>query len=89
MTAEKTCHDETEIDAKRAAYLQDVATYAPSKLTAFKRAYAGSSLRAAINAQCLDCMQCDVAAIRTCTAPCCPLFEVRPYQKSDRNSSEV
>jgi len=81
-------HNVAEIAAKRAAFLEDVATYAPSKLNTFKKAFTGASLRAAINAQCLDCLQCDTAGIRACTAPTCPLWEVRPYQKSNGVSDE-
>lgn len=48
------------------------------------------SLRAHINAMCAHCMGCTAehmergfrAQIRACTAPACPLWPVRPYQRT-------
>lgn len=48
------------------------------------------SLRAAIDAQCAHCMGCTAdhiepgfrESIRDCSAPACPLFNFRPYQRS-------
>lgn len=66
---------------ERARRLREVAEDYPSALGTFKRAYEGTSLRASINAFCLECLGGDRAAIRTCTAPACPLYEVRPFQR--------
>ena len=44
-----------------------------------------TSLRFAVNAMCVNCMGGDDApnyarGIRDCTAPACPLYNLRPYQ---------
>ena len=67
-----------EIDSKRAARLADVSEHAPRYLTTFRRAYGGTSLRAAVNAFCIECMGFDASEVRTCTAPACPLWACRP-----------
>ncbi len=53
----------------------------PSKLAVFRKAYEGESLRAAIDAKCLECTSCDIKAIRECAGTACPLLSVRPYQE--------
>jgi hypothetical protein len=70
--------DAGEIDVERAQRLADVQRYAPRYLAAFRRAYAGKSLRAAVNAFCIECNGFDAAAVRECTAPACPLWHYRP-----------
>lgn len=52
----------------------------------YKRAMTGKSLRAAINAFCLECVQWQREEIKLCTAFDCPLYPYRPYQKSDDSS---
>ena len=37
----------------------------------------------AIKAKCLECVNFRYKRITECTAPQCPLYEVRPYQKKD------
>lgn len=49
----------------------------------FKSAYSGRSLRACVNAFCLDCIGLDPDEIRRCTAPDCPLWAVRPYRRKE------
>ena len=71
-------HDAGEIDAKRTKKLADVQRYAPRYLATFQRAFAGNSLRAAINAFCIECVGFVAADVVTCTAPDCPLFSCRP-----------
>lgn len=61
--------------------LKDVAEDAPSKLGVFRRAYAGGSRLAAIQAKCLECVSMSTVAIRECRSVTCPLWQVRPYQK--------
>lgn len=82
-----------KLQAARAAVLKDVAESAPSKLSHFQKAYRGGSLRAAITANCLYCVQYDVAAIRKCTSYACPMYNVRPYQspteKAGRDNSQA
>ena len=46
----------------------------------YDRAVKGKSLRAAINAQCLECVSWITKEVRLCTDLACPLYAVRPYQ---------
>lgn len=46
----------------------------------YDRAVKGRSLRAAINAQCLECVCWQRKEITLCTDLACPLYAVRPYQ---------
>lgn len=46
----------------------------------FVRAWEGKSLRAAINAQCLDCCGMERSVVSACADTCCPLWTQRPYQ---------
>ena len=70
--------DAGEIELKRVKRLEDVQRDAPRYLNTFRRAYTGKSLRAAVNAFCIECNGFDPAAVRDCTAPACPLFPYRP-----------
>ena len=66
-----------ETDAKRVARLQDVRQHAPRHLNVFRRAYAGGSLRAAVNAMCVECMGFEASEVARCTATACPLYPYR------------
>ena len=68
------------LDRKQAQMLEQIKSCASSGLRVFKQAYTGKSLRAAINAHCLECCWFDRQAIRECTATQCGLWAVRPYQ---------
>ena len=70
-----------EIDAKRAERLADVQGDAPRYLATFRRAYAGKSLRAGVNAFCVECMAFDAAEVKNCAAPACPLWLYRPGRR--------
>jgi len=48
----------------------------------YDKAVEGKSLRAAINAQCLDCCASQRDEITLCTDLACPLYAVRPYRIS-------
>jgi len=48
----------------------------------YDRAISGKSLRASINAQCLECCQWLSKEIVLCSDFGCPLFAVRPYRNS-------
>ena len=48
----------------------------------YNKAVKGNSLRAAIDAQCLECISWHIEDIRNCTDLACPLYAVRPYQSS-------
>jgi hypothetical protein len=61
--------------------LSAMAEYAPSKVGVFRKAYEGDSLRAALNAKCLECVSQSTKAVRECTTVTCPVWAVRPYQK--------
>lgn len=58
----------------------------------YDRAVSGQSLRAAVNAQCLECVYWKKDEIRNCPDAACPLFAVRPYQHSPqtaRNGQDI
>lgn len=49
----------------------------------YDRAIAGKSLRAAVNAQCLECVCWQRKEVTLCTDLACPLHAVRPYQAQE------
>jgi len=51
----------------------------------YKIAVQGKSLRACINAQCLECCGWQRKEIELCTSLACPLWAVRPYQQILQN----
>lgn len=54
----------------------------------YDRAASGRSLRAAVNSFCLECCHFQIEEIRNCTDLGCPLFAVRPYQRSPQNGRD-
>jgi len=48
----------------------------------YERAVKGRSLRACVNAQCLECVMWQSREVRLCTDLGCPLYAVRPYRSS-------
>jgi hypothetical protein len=76
--------DAGEIERKRALRLADVGKYAPRYLNTFRQAYAGGSLRAAINAFCFHCIGYEADEVRRCTAVDCPLWGHRPRRERCR-----
>ena len=68
-------------DAKQKRQLNSVLEDAPSKLNHFLRAYEGGTYKDCVVAKCLECVSCDVQAIRECTSTSCPLYAKRPYQE--------
>jgi len=54
----------------------------------YDKAIGGKSLRAAINAFCLECVCWQIEEIRKCTDLACPLYAVRPYQRISQSASE-
>ncbi|MCP4611791.1 MAG: hypothetical protein GY845_24070 [Planctomycetes bacterium] len=48
----------------------------------YDRAVEGKSLRACINAQCLECVCRQSREVTLCTDLACPLYAVRPYRIS-------
>jgi len=67
-----------EIAQRRALKLARVAKYAPRHVGRFKRAFEGNSLRAAVDAHCVECMGFEAGDVADCTAPACPLWPYRP-----------
>ncbi|MBU0678452.1 MAG: hypothetical protein KJ626_10075 [Verrucomicrobia bacterium] len=87
MIAIQTNRDDEFRDEKRAQMLDQVSKDAPGKKSLFERVYRGkTSPRQAIKAKCLECCWMDEAAIRECTAPACPLWGLRPYQRRSRKA---
>jgi hypothetical protein len=78
--SQKTPRNEHSMTAQQVRRLDWVRRNAPSKESVFIRAYGGKSPAAAIKAQCLDCVGCDVPAIRECASTGCPLWKYRPYR---------
>ena len=70
------------LEAARAARERNKALGIETKrLNPFEKlALAPTSLRAAINAKCFECVGEDIKEIRDCSATQCPLHQVRPYQ---------
>jgi hypothetical protein len=69
---------------KRANRLKAISEDAPSKAKLFEKVFLGkASPRQAIKAMCCECLTFDVEAIRTCTAPACPLYAYRPFRKRE------
>lgn len=67
-------------DAKRAQRLETCPVSARTLLT---RCWSkNASPRQAIKAFCHECQGYDRLAITQCSAPACPLYEYRPYQRS-------
>ena len=81
MSASYRGPDAAEIARKRARKLQDVCAYAPRHEGTFRRAFAGRSLRAAVDAICIECFGYEAGAVKHCTSPACPLY---PYRRGCR-----
>jgi len=77
----KSRHGKHVLAPECANTLKAMAEYAPSKVGVFRKAYAGDSLRSALNAKCLECVSHSTRAIRECTAVTCPIWNLRPYQQ--------
>ena len=55
----------------------------PAKYQAtYHRAVKGRSLRACVNAQCLECCGWQSREVVACTDLACPLWSVRPYRSA-------
>jgi len=60
----------------------------PSSMrSAYKKS--STSRTAAVKAMCQECTGYDRITIRECSAPACPLFVFRPYQKDDESDDVV
>ena len=54
----------------------------------YDRAVKGKSLRACINAQCLECVYWVSKEVTLCSDLGCPLYAVRPYQERSGNARQ-
>jgi len=54
----------------------------------YDKAVSGKSMRAAVNARCLDCCAWQRNEVRACPALSCPLWAYRPYQKTRQIATE-
>ena len=82
MNASVQAPEGIELDPQKARKLQDVAQESPRHVETFRKAFEGKSLRAAINAHCVECVGYDAREIRGCTVRGCPLYEVRPHREA-------
>ena len=81
MTALRKQQDVVSTSPERERMLAQIKEDGPSALGVFRRAYTGKSLRAAIDAACLECVWLDRETIRTCPSKACPIWSVRPFQQ--------
>lgn len=73
-----------EMSSKRAEMVAERRAQMPRAYRAnYDKAVKGRSLRACVNAQCLECVCWQKMEVRLCTDLACPLYTVRPYQNSD------
>ena len=60
----------------------------PKYRETYRRAVKGRSLRACINAQCLECCSWQSGEVARCSDCGCPLHSVRPYQNGSRSRQD-
>ena len=53
----------------------------------YRKAVSGKSLRAAVNAKCLDCMCWQANEVKLCPSMDCPLWSYRPYENRKKAES--
>lgn len=54
----------------------------------YDKAMAGNSLKAAVKAFCLECVQWDKKEVKLCNSVACPLFPYRPFIYSKNTSKD-
>ena len=75
--------------SEREAQIAERRSQMPRKYRAmYDRAVSGRSLRAAVNAQCLECVCWQSREVTLCTDLACPLYAVRPYRSSGNARDE-
>ena len=78
-----------EINKKRKKMIMDRRSQMPRAYRRnYDKAVDGKSLRAAINASCLECVCWQRREVTLCTSLDCPLYAVHPYQKSNKHGSD-
>ena len=65
----------------RGQYILDLPAIAQKALY---NAYTSKTLRKRIKAKCLDCTGFQREEVTKCTTKVCPLWDVRPYQKEEK-----
>lgn len=71
------------IEQQRLRRIAECRAEMPRKYRAlYDRAVSGKSLRAAINAECLACVNWQSREVTLCSDLACPLYAVRPYRNS-------
>ena len=80
----------TEFEKKRQEKINERLEQMPRAYRAcYKKSLTGKSLRASINAFCLECVCWQRKEISLCTDLACPLFAVRPYQRSQNSHDKA
>ena len=75
-----------DLAEKRKAAIAKRRADVPSKYRrTYDKAVRGKSLRAVVNAQCLECVCWQRSEVQACTCLACPLWGVRPYQEISRS----
>lgn len=75
------------LEEKRQAAIDKRLSIIPkSYRNTYEKAVARKSMRAALKAQCLECVNWEKSEIRNCTALGCPLWAYRPYQEILKSS---
>jgi hypothetical protein len=78
---------EAESNEKRAKQISERLAQMPRLYRpVYERAIKGKSLRAAVNAFCLECISWQRIEVTLCTDLACPLYAVRPYQGIPQNA---
>ena len=79
----------TPIDQKRQAKIDLRLDRTPKVYRKnYLKAVEGNSLRAAVNAQCLECVCWQREEVRLCTDLGCPLYPYRPYKEISKKGRE-
>ena len=86
-TSYQTCSDKSsQKSIDRQAKIAERRAQMPRSCRAtYDKAVRGKGLRAAINAFCMECVCWQIDEVRNCTDLACPLYAVRPYQRSSQN----
>jgi len=79
--AESKTSEEMALDTIKSKIAAKTAAMPAKYRRLYVRAMTGRSLRAAVNAFCLECVAYQRDEVRHCTAATCPLFAHRPYKR--------
>jgi len=83
----RTATMKTNLEEKRKAAIEKRLSIIPKPYKkTYEKAVARKSMKAAIKAQCLECVGWEKSEVRNCTALACPLWAYRPYQEILKSS---